>query len=130
MRLQRYPDATTINSGPVEETDNKLEKHSIKVRCTSCQRDNYTRVESKVTRNGEAWAVICCCFGSPLLSLLVLCMDGFREFRHFCPSCSSMIGTYYPKFSGGMMCLLILMTFGVVALQIIAIIFFYLFYIQ
>ena len=124
MKFQGYPDASVVTPGPVEGTNYILEKNPVQVRCTNCRRDNYTRVENKISGNGMAWAIICCCFGSWLLSLLVLCVDGFREFLHFCPSCNSMVGTYKPKFSGGFICVLILLTIGVVALQILIIMFY------
>ena len=94
-------DTGNSNTRHVETTKGIAEigRESVLVRCNNCHRDNFSRVESKVSSNGVAWAIICCCFGSWLLSLLVLCMEGFREFDHFCPSCNSIIATYKPKFS-------------------------------
>jgi uncharacterized membrane protein YdcZ (DUF606 family) len=119
--VSKSPDTSLFH---VEETKGMQEigKVSVMARCTNCQRDNFTRVESKVSSNGMVWAIICFCFGSWLLSFLVLCMEGFREFLHYCPSCNSIIATYKPKFSSGLICLLVLLTVGIIALQIFLII--------
>jgi len=118
-------DTGNILNAHVEGTKGRQEigKDSVMVRCSNCQRDNFTRVESKVSSNGMLWAILCCCFGSWLLSLLVLCMEGFREFFHYCPSCNSVIAIYKPKFSSGLICLLVLMSVGIIALQILVVIF-------
>ena len=97
----------------------KLEKQSTRISCSKCRREIYTLVEDKVSGNGTAWAICCCCFGSLLLSFLVLCMDGFREFTHYCPSCKEIVGKYRPSFSGEMICLLVLITLGVIAVEIL-----------
>jgi len=99
-----------------------VSKLSVMVRCTICQKENFSRVESKVSSNGKVWAILCCCLGSWLLSLLVLWMEGFKEFHHYCPACNSMIATYKPKFSPALIGLLVLLTVGVIALQITLII--------
>ena len=101
----------------------EIGKDSVMVHCSNCRRNNFSRVESKVSSNGMVWAILCCCFGSWLLSLLVLCMEGFREFSHYCTSCNSLIAIYKPKFSSGLICLLVLMTVAIIALQIVVIIF-------
>ena len=100
----------------------EIGKDSVMVRCTNCQKENFSRVESKVSSNGMVWAILCCCFGSWLLSLLVLYMEGFREFSHYCPSCNKIIAIYKPKFSSGKICLLVLGTVMIIALQIFLII--------
>ena len=104
----------------------KLEKHSVRIACSNCQMENFTRVKGKISGNGMMWAICCCCFGSWLLSLLVLCMDVFREFTHYCPSCNSIAGKYRPPLSGGLICLFILIAVGVIASEIL---FFALFFI-
>ena len=102
----------------VQPINYKLEKDSVKVRCMNCSAEQFTRVDSKISSNGIAWAVLCCFCGSWLLSLLVLCMEGFREFIHYCPSCNAIVGTYTPTFSGGLMCLLVFLSILVVGMQI------------
>ena len=94
-----------------------------------CQKEVSTRVEQKVAGEGKAWACVCFCIGGCLLSLLVLCMDGFKEFCHFCPSCNLFVLSYRPEFSGGKrqnieLCLLILLTIGIIAIQIFVLIFY------
>ena len=87
-------------------TTPNLEKVSVHTRCKTCRNEIYTRVEGKVSQNGIAWAILCCCFGSFLLSLLVFCLDGFKVYRHFCPSCNAFIGEFSPQMSTGMKILL------------------------
>ena len=100
-----------------------LQKDSVRARCPCCFTDQFTRVDSKVSSGGVAWAIGCCCFGSPLLSLLVLFMDGFKEFTHYCPACNSLMGICRPTFSGGMIALLVLVSLGIICLQILALIY-------
>ena len=95
-----------------------LEKTSIQTHCNSCNNEIYTRVNDKISQNGICWAVTCCFCGSWLLSLLVLCMDAFKVYRHFCPACNAFIGEYSPKMSGGMICLLIFLSLLAIGLQI------------
>jgi len=95
-----------------------LEKTSVQTHCNSCNNDIYTRVNDKISQNGICWAVTCCFCGSWLLSLLVLCMDAFKVYRHFCPACNAFIGEYSPKMSGGMICLLVFLSLLAIGLQI------------
>ena len=110
--------------GVIDSSANtELKTESVMVNCKQCKRENFTKVENKVHSNGIAWAIICCCCGSWLLSLLVLCMDGFKEFTHYCPSCNAVIGIYKPKFHGGQIIMLILFSIGMVILQFLFIIY-------
>ena len=113
----------SIPSITVDGIPYRLEIESVAVRCNNCLKQDFTRVESKVSSNGKAWAFLCCIFGSCPLSLLFLCMDGFREFSHYCPSCNSMIGKYRPSFSGGLICRYVFLAFAILALQTLAILF-------
>ena len=99
-------------------TTPKLEKLSVHTRCKSCRNEIYTRVGGKVSKNGIAWAILCCCFGSFLLSLLVFCLDGFKVYDHFCPSCNSFIGEYSPQMSTRMKVLLVFLSLLCVGLII------------
>ena len=102
----------------------KLEKESARILCKKCRRRTFTRVEGKVSDYwGYAWVICCCCFGLWPLSFLVLCMDVLREFIHYCPSCNSIAGKYRPPVSGGMICLFILITVGVIAYDILVVLF-------
>ena len=96
-----------------------LEKTSVQTHCNCCNDEIYTRVNNKISKNGIWWAVICLFCGSWLLSLLVVCMDVFRVYRHFCPSCNALIGEYSPKMSGGMICLLIFLSLLAIGLPIL-----------
>ena len=98
-----------------------LNKSSVKVRCNNCSQEQFTRVESKVSSGGMMWAILCCCFGSPLLSFFVLCLDGFREFTHYCPSCNAWVGTYKPIHRGGQTCLLVCLSILIIGIQVVLI---------
>jgi len=95
-----------------------LEKSSVQTHCNSCNNEIYTRVNDKISQNGICWAVTCCFCGSWVLSLLVLCMDAFKVYRHSCPACNAFIGEYIPQMSGGMACLLFFLSLLVIGLQI------------
>ena len=116
-------DAESPISGQLENVEDILKERSIKIRCLTCYSENFTRVERKGMETGNAWAIICGCFGSCYGIYLVLCRDGFTEFFHYCPSCHSLIGTYKPTFSGRWKFLLILALLGIFLLKIIAFIF-------
>ena len=77
----------------------QLHKLSEQTRCETCKKDTGTRVERKLSQNGKCWAILCCCFGSPLLVLLAYYMDEFNVYHHYCPSCNSFLGEYSPKMS-------------------------------
>ena len=112
MELKDYRNAAITTTGEVEGTHFRLEKFTAMARCTNCQRDGYTKVKSKISGVGMVWAM-CCCFGCFLPSLLVFCMDEFREFRHYCPFCNTMVGAYTPNFSAGRFFFLLFLTIGV-----------------
>ena len=97
----------------------KLEKHSVKRICSNCQREIFTSVEKKISGRGVLWAVLCCFFLSFYLSLLVLFMDVFKEFTHYCPACSAIIGRYIPPLSGRVIALFICLIVGSIAIEIL-----------
>ena len=99
-------------------------KDPVRTKCQNCFAEIFTRVDNRITSGGKFWAIFCCCFGSWLLSLMVFCVEGFREFIHLCPSCNRYIATYKPKFSGGAIVGLVFMSFLVVALQILFVLFY------
>ena len=97
----------------------EIRKESVQVNCTNCHITGFTRVESKIASHGWIWAILCFFFGGWLLSLLVFCIDAFKEFVHYCPSCNMMIGVYKPPFTGGLIALLILLPIGFIIIQIL-----------
>ena len=111
-------------AGQLQEIEGKLKASSVKIRCISCYSDNFTRVERKGLETGTLCGIICGCFGSCYGIYLILCREGFTEYVHYCPACHSLIGTYKPAFSKKLKLLLVLAVAGVVALKIIAFIFF------
>ena len=95
----------------------KFEKFPAVTNCPNCNLQVTTNVDKKLSGGGWTWAILCCCCGSWLLSLLVLCMDVFWKFIHYCPRCSNKLAEYNPKSSCGMKLLLVLISIGIVALQ-------------
>ena len=96
----------------------QLGKFSAQTNCTSCNLHVTTNVDKKLSSGGWTWAILCCCCGSWLLSLLVLCMDNFWDYIHYCPRCTKKIATYSPEMSCGIKCLLVFASIGIIALQI------------
>ena len=99
-------------------SDRDTHKYSVRARCPNCFTEQFTRVDAKVSSKGKIWAILCCFFGSWILSLLVLCMGVFREYVHYCPACHSIVGIYRPPFSARYAVLLVLITLVTIALQI------------
>ena len=99
-----------------------LGKESVQIHCNSCNKEINTKVNGKVSSNGIIWATLCCCCGGPLsLWPLVLCLDGFKIYRHSCPTCNAFIGNYKPSMSGGMACFLCWLTvFYIVGLMFLS----------
>ena len=113
------PSGKTVQ--PYSATIANLEKESVQAHCNSCNNEIYTRFNENVSQYGICWAILCCFFGSWLLSLFVLCLDVFYVYRHFCPACNVFIGEYSPKMSGGKIAFLFFLTILLVGLQIFAI---------
>ena len=111
-------------AGQLQEIEEKLKANSVKIRCVRCYSDNFTRVEKKGLETGNICGILCSCFGSCYGIYLILFREGFTEYIHYCPACHSLIGTYKPTFSKGLTLLLVLAVAGIVALKIIAFIFF------
>ena len=107
-------------TGAVEmcNVSGSLGKHTTRIVCNNCRKENFTRVESKVSWHGMQWAIACCCVGNFYLSLLVFCINGFRKFTHYCPACNAMAGKYYPSFSGEVICVLLLIVVAIIAIEI------------
>ena len=103
---------------PTDSRTPKWDKVSVQTRCQYCSNRIYTRVEGKVSQNGIGWAILCCFFGNILLSLLVFCLDGFKVYRHFCPSCNAFIAEYSPEMSCGIKVLLTFLSLLFVGLTI------------
>ena len=99
-------------------TTPKLEKVSQHTRCKTCRNEVYTRVEGKVSKNGIPLAIFCCFFVNCFLCVLTLYLDGFKVYRHFCPSCKAFIGKYRPPMSTGIKVLLVFLTLLCVGLNI------------
>ena len=81
----------------------------VKAKCKYCFAYEYTRVEQKINSEGWMWCILCFCCGIWLLSFLVKCMDGFREWTHYCQSCNRKIATYSPAFTPASRLFLILL---------------------
>ena len=66
-----------------------------------------TNVKSEISSSGWVFAILCCLFGSWLVSCLVNCLPGFRRYTHLCPLCKSIIGVVEPKHSGAEIAIII-----------------------
>ena len=95
----------------------KLEKFPAVTNCTNCNQEVTTNVDKKLSGGGWTWAILCCCFGSWILSILVMCMDVFWKFIHYCPRCSKKLAEYRPKCSCKTKYLLIMWSIVIVGLQ-------------
>ena len=82
----------------------RLEQFPALTTCPKCNLQVTTNVEKKLDTNGWFWVICCCCSG--MFSFLVLCVNCFWKYNHFCPRCSTKIATYSPKASGRVNCIL------------------------
>ena len=101
-------------------------KFSASVLCLSCHRQPVrTNVEARISGTGWVWAATCLFCGSPWLSLLVKCLDCFREWSHTCPRCGKELAVYSPSASCGVVTVLILVSLFTL---IVGLFFLYLFF--
>ena len=79
-----------------------FKKFPVRTTCKTCNLRVTTNVDKKLGTDGWWWVICCClaCFGGGwFLGLLVLCVDTFWKFNHYCPRCSSKLATYSPEAS-------------------------------
>ena len=101
-------------------------KFSASLLCLSCHRQPvWTNVEARISGAGWVWAATCFFCGSPWLSLLVKCLDCFREWSHTCPRCGKELAVYSPSPSCGVVVVLILVSLFTL---IVGLFFLYLFF--
>merc|ERR1711877_105596 len=82
------------------------------VSCPICQQEVMTKVSSEVSSCGLTWAILCCCFGSCILSCLVCLLPDFRRYTHSCPLCRAIIAKTEPRLSAcSIICILLLAAF-------------------
>ncbi|XP_023172731.1 lipopolysaccharide-induced tumor necrosis factor-alpha factor homolog [Drosophila hydei] len=65
-----------------------------RIRCPSCQAEVVTTVKSTPSGRTHCWALILCLFICWPCVCLPYCMDSCQNANHYCPNCSSYIGTY------------------------------------
>ena len=107
-------------SAPYYES-NSFKKFSVRTTCNRCNLRVTTNVDKKLCTQGWGWVICCClaCFGGGwFLGLLVLCVDTFWKFNHYCPRCSNKLATYSPEASCRIRTLLILIELAVIALNV------------
>ena len=85
----------------------KLEKFPAVTNCATCNILVQTNVEKSISGGGWAWALLCCCFGSPLFSIFIMFIDFFNEWIHRCPKCNELIAKYKPILSAGAITLIV-----------------------
>merc|ERR1712243_188289 len=93
-------------------------KFPVEITCPNCRQIGSTRVAASVNQAGWAWAIICCCLGSWLLSPIVNCVDCFRKWTHSCPACNVIVGVHEPPATTGTVILLTLSSILVMALVV------------
>ena len=120
----RPVDPLMVENGDVTSLCNEsygFKKFSIRTNCKTCNRRVTTNVDKKLRTQGWAW-VICSCLafvgGVSFLGLLVLCVDTFWKFNHYCPRCSNKLATYSPKPSCRITTLIIVTGFAVIAFDV------------
>eukprot|EP00088_Acartia_fossae_P033439 TRINITY_DN34225_c0_g1_i1.p1 TRINITY_DN34225_c0_g1~~TRINITY_DN34225_c0_g1_i1.p1 ORF type:complete len:152 (-),score=17.00 TRINITY_DN34225_c0_g1_i1:28-483(-) len=90
------PPIQYVQSPPVTVV-NKIHvgKDPISMLCPNCRCQILTRVEDDVGVVGWITAGFLCLMGFWLgCACIPLCMDSFKDFTHFCPSCNVVIGRY------------------------------------
>ena len=112
--MQNVPGTVTIHQ-PLQPNNTTVQiysgisynlgKESVQIHCSSCNKEINTKVNGKVPRYRKTQAILCCFCDLPL-SLYVFCSDGFKIYRHSCPTCNASIGEYKPSMSGRMSCFL------------------------
>ena len=124
-------DQLMVENGDVTSTyyeSNGFKKFSVRTTCKTCNRRVTTNVDKKLRTQGWAW-VICSCLafvgGISFLGLLVLCVDTFWKFNHYCPRCSNKLATYSPKPSCRISTLIIVAGFAVIAFDVFIVLYSY-----
>ena len=100
-------------------------KFSVQTQCPHCFQIVLTNVTENISTGGKAWAVVCCCFVSWIMSLLVLCLDCFKKWKHYCPNmaCRKHIATYSPSPSTRTIIGLTVATLALIGLQVFVLFF-------
>ena len=110
-----------VSLAPTFMDDSKLGRRPVKIYCNNCSQEQFTGVESKITRAGWYWAtMICILLCNPLFCLLVCCLPFFREYSHYCKSCRSCVGVYRPPMTGCTYCCFFCLAFLMLAIPIVA----------
>ena len=127
--LANYQDPKLVNDLPTvfvvkPDTFGPLEKFPAITTCYGCLQQVSTNVEKNINGGGWIWAILCCLCGSWLLSFLVMCLDCFHEWCHYCPRCNAKLATYSPPASCGMISLIAFLTLGIIALQVLVFIYY------
>ncbi|XP_026746530.1 lipopolysaccharide-induced tumor necrosis factor-alpha factor homolog isoform X1 [Trichoplusia ni] len=64
------------------------------ITCPSCRATIVTRVERKATTKTHVIAVLLCLFLCWPCVCVPYCVDSCQNADHYCPNCSSYLGTY------------------------------------
>merc|ERR1712105_438188 len=91
------PPTVVVVQGQQQYANHALGISSVNIKCQNCNMDVVSVVDSSIKGMGWAFCLFCGLFPG----LLVLCMNGFRKFKHSCPRCNMVIGTHEPPFTSG-----------------------------
>ena len=118
-------DQLMVENGDIptqNEEYNSFEKFPVRTTCKTCNLRVTTNVDKKLGTDGWWWVICCClaCFGGGwFLGLLVLCVDTFWKFNHYCPRCSSKLATYSPEASCRICTIKTIIVISVIALNVL-----------
>ena len=103
-----------------------LQKFPAVTNCFNCNLLVTTYVDKSLSGEGWTWVILCCCCGSWIISLLVLCMDVFSEYIHYCPRCSKILAIYKPGKNLRIITIFSLLSIGIIGLQLFLIFYYFL----
>jgi len=93
VQAQSYP-ATDINGKPIDSVK------PVQANCQSCHKTVRTRVQESIRDLGWIWCIACCLLtGWCWVALLACCMNGFKQFTHWCPDCKIRLAVVKPDVS-------------------------------
>ena len=98
--------------------DTGLEKWPVEVHCSNCNASIKTLVEKKLRKGSCIFPIICFFVGNFFLIFVAMCMDAFREWRHYCPKCKAFVGRFVPTTSGNALAAIMMVTLCISALEV------------
>ena len=98
--------------------DTGFGKLPVEVNCSYCNSNIQTQVDKKLRKGSFIFPVMCFFFGNIFFIFFAICMDTFREWRHYCPNCGVFFGRFIPTTSGNVLAALMMTTLFISALEV------------